>query len=909
VRALRRLLITLLLALALLPAAAAHAVLVRPITGHFLGIAPRHGVSPASLPGALRASGTRSTSNGTLVDNGGPVLHSSAPYLIFWTPPGESIPAGTQSLLERYFADTAADSGASANVYGVNRQYSDSSGFADYSQAFSSATQVLTDYSSYPTANSASCPYVTSTYPHCITDSQLQAEVAHELATVPGLPVDGSMGASSLPADAPIYFVVLPTDVNVCFGADVQTSCAGGGSNGFCAYHSSFTYNHSSVIYAAIPTLIVGPGQNPKACQWDGNAAVQEPNGSPADVVVKYLSHEDNEAVTDPLGTGWYDPTTGNENGDNCNFYGPTAPANGSSPLAFAPTLGGSASGTLYNQLINHDQYYLQSEWSNGDGGCDLRPASATITPAFSTRATSVSGGVALTFDPSASTSTGGYASATWNFGDGTATYFNRLGNTLLPVSHTYTTLGTYTVTLTLVDDLGNVATVSQQVRADEPPIASFDVTASPGSGQPTAFDAGDSADPDGSVVSYSWNFGDGTTGSGATPTHVYAAPGTYSVTLTVTDSDGMVASTSESVPVAGPMASFTAPAGGLIGAALSFDASASSSAPGTTLGYTWSFGDGTSATGPTTSHAYGVAGTYTVTLTVTNDLGQSDSTTRMVSISDELPTAAFTISSGGSTAQPVAFDASAASDPDGTVARYSWQFGDGTTGSGWAPTHLYATAGAYTVTLTVTDSSGLTSAPVSHQVVIHAPPVAAFTVGRALAGKPSRFDASGSSEAELGMPIVVYLWSFGDGRSANGPLVSHTFSRPGRYSVTLTVINGAGQRSSTTTWVTAGARITHVSLRTAARGATLLVAVDGPGRLRLGGRSVLVSRAGTARLGLRLSAHALLALKAGAAVRLHVALSFIPATGSVWREVVTIGFRPRAGRSGRFNAVLVKTV
>jgi hypothetical protein len=366
----------------MLPAASAQAIVVRVGSRHFLGVSPRRGVLASALPGSIATSSSTSSSTGTLVDNGGPVLHSSSPYLIFWAPSGESIPTSTQSLLERFFGDVATDNGTAGNVFGVTRQYSDSSGFADYSQAFAPSAQVLTDTNTYPTRNVSACPYVSSTYTHCITDTQLQAEVQHELATVAGLPVDGSSGASSLPANAPIYFVVLPTDVNVCFGGASQLSCAGGSSYGFCAYHSDFTYNHKNVLYAAIPTLIVGPGQNPKACQSDGNSAVQEPNGAPADVVLKYLSHEDSETITDPLGTAWYNPTTGNEDGDNCNLTGSSNPGAGTSPDAFAPTLGGNSAGSLYNQLINSHYYYLQSEWSNGDGGCDLRPPRARSPPA-----------------------------------------------------------------------------------------------------------------------------------------------------------------------------------------------------------------------------------------------------------------------------------------------------------------------------------------------------------------------------------------------------------------------------------------------------------------------------------------------------------------------------------------------
>ena len=80
--------------------------------------------APSPLPGAVaRATSTTSSSSGQLTYDGGPVLHASAPYLIFWTPVGQSLPAGTQSLLTRYFTDVAADSGTSANVYGVSRQY------------------------------------------------------------------------------------------------------------------------------------------------------------------------------------------------------------------------------------------------------------------------------------------------------------------------------------------------------------------------------------------------------------------------------------------------------------------------------------------------------------------------------------------------------------------------------------------------------------------------------------------------------------------------------------------------------------------------------------------------------------------------------------------------------------------
>src|SRR5579884_539227 len=361
----------LVLIVALLAAPTASAEVVRTATGHLLGVTPQRSLAPVRLAGAVasaRAATTSSTSAaGTLSYHGGAVVHSSTPYLIFWTPPGQSIPASTQSLLERYFADVAGASGAAANVYGVLRQYTDGSGFADYNQSFQASSQVITDTQPYPARDSANCPDTSSGFPTCVTDAQLEAELNREVRASL-LPDDGPAGAATLPAAAPVYFIVLPTDVNVCYGSGSQASCA---DNDICAYHSSFTDGAGEeLLYAAIPTVILGPGENPKACQWDSNSLVQEPNASAADVVLKYLSHEDAEILTDPLGYGWYDDTSGNEVADDCNASGPADPTAETNPDAFIPVLGGSAAaGTLYDQLIGGHGYYLQSEWSNADAG------------------------------------------------------------------------------------------------------------------------------------------------------------------------------------------------------------------------------------------------------------------------------------------------------------------------------------------------------------------------------------------------------------------------------------------------------------------------------------------------------------------------------------------------------------
>jgi PKD repeat protein len=158
-------------------------------------------------------------------------------------------------------------------------------------------------------------------------------------------------------------------------------------------------------------------------------------------------------------------------------------------------------------------------------------------------------------------------------------------------------------------------------------------------------------------------------------------------------------------------------------GAAVAFNASSSSDDVGTISDYAWSFGDGTRASGLTASHSYASPGTYTVGLKVTNDAGQSTSTSQTVSVYSA-PLASFSINPGF--AQPgaaVVVNAGSSSDPGGAITAYSWSFGDGGTASGPTPTHAYANPGTYTVTLTVTGSLGLVTST-SHAVTINPRPL-----------------------------------------------------------------------------------------------------------------------------------------------------------------------------------------
>jgi PKD repeat protein len=167
------------------------------------------------------------------------------------------------------------------------------------------------------------------------------------------------------------------------------------------------------------------------------------------------------------------------------------------------------------------------------------------------------------------------------------------------------------------------------QPAVNEPPTASFAFSCS---GLSCSFDAGGSRDPDGSITSYAWDFGDGGTGSGqsATTTHTYQQPGTYSIRLTVTDNAGAATTAGKEVAVTNspPTAAYTVTCTGL---RCVFDGGGSADSDGKIASYAWDFGDGTTAGGATATHGYTRAGNYLAKLTVTDNTGASTSAAKTV--------------------------------------------------------------------------------------------------------------------------------------------------------------------------------------------------------------------------------------------------------------------------------------
>ena len=358
-------------------------------------------------------------------------------------------------------------------------------------------------------------------------------------------------------------------------------------------------------------------------------------------------------------------------------------------------------------------------------------------------------------------------------------------------------------------------------------PTASFTFSPSPASlNVPLNFDASASLPGTNAIlVSYQWNFGDGSSASGRTISKTFTTPGTFNVTLTVTNDRGLAASTTQVVSVGtttAPTAAFTfSPTAPAVNQAVNFNAVASIAAPGRSIAsYAWNFGDGSAAkTGVTSQHDFGAAGTYSVSLTVTDDVGQRSTASQAVTVASGgggggSTTAAFTFSPlTPSALQPVFFNASGSSATTGhTLTSYAWNFGDGTliTGPTFSATHTFTAAGTFTVTLVVTDDIGQTGR-VATPVVVAAAGAGSLTADFSISPTDPTSGQLVTFNANLSAPIgsiVSYDWDFGDGVIVNGQtsfVITHTyFTATGNtFTIRLTVHDNTLRVATTTHTVT----------------------------------------------------------------------------------------------------------
>ncbi len=319
-----------------------------------------------------------------------------------------------------------------------------------------------------------------------------------------------------------------------------------------------------------------------------------------------------------------------------------------------------------------------------------------------------------------------------WDFGDGKTASGER-------VTHIFNWQGsenqTFSVVLKVTDDRGGEAVTSKSITIStetENQLPTADFTYSPSSpkkGETVYFNGGLSSDSDGSIVSWQWDFGDGSTDNGETTDHVYdwndENSRTFSVLLRVTDDSGGEAVTTKTVTVTGgepnqlPTAAFSySPTSPKEGETIYFNGSSSSDPDGSIISWEWDFGDGTTGTGENITHSYqwdeGADKTFTVSLRVTDDRGGVAYTDKTITVEKEnkLPTARFKYTpENPKKGDWVHFNASSSSDPDGYIVSWNWNFGDGNTGTTEEDSNQYTWTEAgdkeFTVILTVTDNRG----------------------------------------------------------------------------------------------------------------------------------------------------------------------------------------------------------
>ena len=498
----------------------------------------------------------------------------------------------------------------------------------------------------------------------------------------------------------------------------------------------------------------------------------------------------------EPISGTLYDATTGRATVVNNSFSVPAADSCG--PLGAASGPLGAALGVPAPAGVNEARLVLQANPAVAKG------VNASNVPSVQ------SGNAPLTvnFNGTGSTAVRPITSYAWDFGNGqTAT-----GPTAFT---TYTTPGTYQARLTVTDADGDqdvqIRTITVNVPPNVPPSAAIGSSGTGGQAPYAVnFDGTGSSDPDGSVVSYAWDFGNTRTATTPTASANYTQPGTYTVTLTVTDNQGATGTTTRQIVVTGapnvpPNAVIrTVSVAGTIPLTVNLSGGNSTDPDGTIASYAWNLGNGQTGSGASIQALYTEAGSYTVSLIVTDDRGATATQTLVIEVSQDsniAPGADFVADPVSGTAPlTVNFDGSASADVDGTIASYAWNFGNGQNGTGVTPTPAtYVFPGTYVATLTVTDNKGAVGTA-SQTITVTPPPnqspSGAITATPATGSAPLLVQLSSAGSVDPDGAITGYSWNFGNGTTSTNPNPSAIYNTAGVFTVQLTVTDNQGATS-----------------------------------------------------------------------------------------------------------------
>lgn len=368
----------------------------------------------------------------------------------------------------------------------------------------------------------------------------------------------------------------------------------------------------------------------------------------------------------------------------------------------------------------------------------------------------------------------------------------------------------------------------------DPDPAITASFTRTPASGDAplsVAFTDTSQATGGATITGWSWDFGDGGTSTAHNPTHVYAAAGTYTTTLTIMDAGhGLTSSVSGgTVTVAAPItgsvtASFTrTPAAAEVGEAIHFTDTSTETGDATINSWSWDFRDGTGSTARNPTKIYNAAGTYRPRLTVADTArGYANTWTGPQTVISDAPPAAsleasFTPSATSGQA-PLEVDFTDTSQASGTaeIDSWSWAFGDGGTSTAQNPTHVYATPGTYVVTLTAQDTSlGLVDVSAGTTITVTVAPPPAEGGGDVVLRQnrqalntgngPQTFSQSGLGGLTPKRARFIVTGATADGAAADGELLCVGATAGGRqWAACMAAQHGAANTNAARMWTDA---------------------------------------------------------------------------------------------------------
>lgn len=371
-----------------------------------------------------------------------------------------------------------------------------------------------------------------------------------------------------------------------------------------------------------------------------------------------------------------------------------------------------------------------------------------------------------------------------WNFGDGNS-------SSAASPTHVYTVQGIYTVILTITTSTGCtiVDSFPQAVKVGNKPQTNFSAVPNP----VCAFQAVQFTDLSSQADEWQWIFGDGASSSAQNPQHTYTDTGWFNVTLIAYNFGcGDTLSRDRYIRVKPPIAKFRFVPDCSDRLKFSFvDESVGAT------GWSWNFGDGNNSSQQSPVHSFPALGTYTVTLTATND-ACSHSISQTVKVINEAPDFTRSPAIACKTAT-VSFNITNANTQN--LVSYDWDFGNGTNVTVGSPstTHTYTASGSFNASVVTKDIYGCTYSVPAKSIRINGP-TASFTEANTGGCKGFTASFTNQSQSDGQNGIVSWKWVFGDGNSqtvGSGGTVQHTYPVAGTYSVQLVVTDAAGCKDS----------------------------------------------------------------------------------------------------------------